>query len=94
MQRVRGSKTTSVLANLFSERFIGFAFLALGYSVPNTQLTYEQLNAMVSLKGRFRCLRAHNDRIRSFKLSGLRLSATGKESQVFQSFENDDLTQS
>ncbi|RXW14553.1 hypothetical protein EST38_g11300 [Candolleomyces aberdarensis] len=43
-----GSKTTSVLANLFSERFLGFAFFAMGYMAPNPSKTYEELQEEIT----------------------------------------------
>lgn len=39
----RGSKTTSVLANLHSDRFIGFGFLAVGYIAPSESWGLEHL---------------------------------------------------
>ncbi|KAF6751029.1 Alpha/Beta hydrolase protein [Ephemerocybe angulata] len=42
-----GAKTTSVIANLFQDRFLGFGFLSLGYLPPNTELTYEQTGELL-----------------------------------------------
>lgn len=39
----RGSKTTSVLANLHSDRFLGFGFLAVGYFAPSDKYGLEYL---------------------------------------------------
>ncbi|TFK77218.1 alpha/beta-hydrolase [Pluteus cervinus] len=41
-----GSKITSRLANRFSDRFIAFAFLAVGYVPPRPNVTYEQFLAV------------------------------------------------
>ncbi|KAF6766530.1 Alpha/Beta hydrolase protein [Ephemerocybe angulata] len=40
-----GSRTTSALAQLYADHFLGFAFLSVGYIAPNTELTYEQIRA-------------------------------------------------
>lgn len=43
-----GSRTTSVLANLYSDRFLGFGFFSVGYLVPNTHIPYEQVKAKMA----------------------------------------------
>lgn len=47
-QFFRGSKIASRLANYYPDRFTGFAFFAVGYIPPNTQLTFDQMLAFVS----------------------------------------------
>lgn len=37
----RGSRVVSRIANLYPDRFIGFAFLALGYLPPAPETTFE-----------------------------------------------------
>lgn len=46
---VRGSKTTSVLANLYADRFLGFGFLAVGYLPPNTEPMPEAVSRLCSI---------------------------------------------
>ncbi|RXW14559.1 hypothetical protein EST38_g11299 [Candolleomyces aberdarensis] len=43
-----GSKTTSVLANLFSGHFLGFAFFALGYIPPNPSKPFAELEEEIT----------------------------------------------
>ncbi|KAJ2934991.1 hypothetical protein H1R20_g2113, partial [Candolleomyces eurysporus] len=43
-----GSKTTSVLGNLFADRFLGFGFFAAGYVPPRATMTFEQLQTEVT----------------------------------------------
>jgi len=40
-----GSQTSSVLANLYADRFVGFGFLSVGYLPPKPTLSYEDLKA-------------------------------------------------
>ena len=43
----RGVKIASRLANLYADRFIAFAFLAVGYMPPQPQFNLEVVLAMV-----------------------------------------------
>ncbi|KAJ2920520.1 hypothetical protein H1R20_g16575, partial [Candolleomyces eurysporus] len=43
-----GARTNSSLAHFHPDRFIGFGFLAVGYTAPNTSVTYDELQAQMT----------------------------------------------